>query len=57
MDDLSDLQPPPPITGEVVKYNQGSDSGLGTEPPTADETRMGSGLEYFDMTKDVTCEQ
>ena len=51
MDDLSDLQPPRPITGNVVKYNQGSDSGLGTEPPTADEARVGLGKEYFDMTK------
>jgi hypothetical protein len=36
-DNFSDLQPPRPITGEVVKYNQASDSGLGTEPPSADE--------------------
>jgi hypothetical protein len=36
-DDMSDLQPPRPITGDVIKYNQASDSGLGTEPLTADE--------------------
>ena len=51
MDDLSDLQPPRPITGDVAKYNQASDSGLGTEPPTADETQTGLGQEYFDMAK------
>jgi hypothetical protein len=51
MDELSDLQPPRPITGDVIKYNQTSDSGLGTEPLTADENSMGSTREYFEMTK------
>jgi hypothetical protein len=58
VDDLSVLQPPRPITGDVVKYDQGSDSGLGTEPLTADEPRMGLAQEYFDMTKqDIACER
>ena len=51
MDNLSDLQPPRPITGEVVKYSQASDSGLGTEPLSADENRAGLAQEYFDMTR------
>ena len=50
-DVLSDLQPPPAITDEGVKYH-GSDSGLGTEPLTAgtDSHHVGEALEYFQMT-------
>jgi hypothetical protein len=51
MDNLSDLQPPRPITGEVVKYSQASDSGLGTEPLSADENRTGLAQEDFDMMR------
>jgi hypothetical protein len=58
IDNLSDLQPPRPITGEVVKYSQASDSGLGTEPLSVDENRTGLAKEYFDMTKqDIASEQ
>lgn len=50
VDGLSDLQPPPLITEQGLKYH-GSDSGLGTEPLTAgvDDGR-GEALEYFEMT-------
>ena len=51
MDDLSDLQPPQPITGDAFKYSHASDSGLGTEPLTADDTRMRLAREYFETTK------
>lgn len=48
---MSDLQPPPLITPEGVKYHHGSDSGLGTEPLTAGtEERLGEAQEYFQMT-------
>ena len=58
MDDLSDLQPPRLITGDVIKYSQGTDSGLGTEPPTADENGSGLGQEYFGMKKrDIASER
>jgi hypothetical protein len=58
MDGLSDLQPPQPINDDVIKYNQASDSGLGTEPLTAEETRMGLAQEYFDTTKqDIASER
>ncbi|OAP59393.1 hypothetical protein AYL99_06691 [Fonsecaea erecta] len=43
---MSDLQPPPTITEEGMKYH-GSDSGLGTEPLTAGSE---SHNEYFHMT-------
>jgi hypothetical protein len=47
---LSDLQPPPIMTEQGLKYH-GSDSGLGTEPLTAgSEDRRGEAQEYFDMT-------
>jgi len=50
LDGLSDLQPPPLITEEGLKYH-GSDSGLGTEPLTAaSEDRRGEAQEYFEMT-------
>ncbi len=54
---LSDLQPPRPAfanaekrKGDVVMYSGGqqhSDSGLGSEPQTADVERMGAAAEYF----------
>ncbi|KIW93926.1 uncharacterized protein Z519_05241 [Cladophialophora bantiana CBS 173.52] len=44
-DIMSDLQPPPAITEEGMKYH-GSDSGLGTEPLTAGSE---SHNEYFQM--------
>ncbi|KIW18461.1 hypothetical protein PV08_02749 [Exophiala spinifera] len=48
---LSDLQPPPLLTAEGLKYHLGSDSGLGTEPLTAGtEERIGEAQEYFRMT-------
>lgn len=47
---LSDLEPPPAITEEGLKYH-GSDSGLGTEPITAGtERHAGEAMEYFQMT-------
>jgi hypothetical protein len=49
---LSELQLPPIITGEGLKYH-GSDSGLGTEPLTAGAEHHhpgGEALEYFEMT-------
>jgi hypothetical protein len=50
VDGLSDLQPPPLITEEGLKYH-GSDSGLGTEPLTAaTDDRRGEAQEYFEMT-------
>lgn len=49
-DVLSDLQPPPRITEEGLKYH-GSDSGLGSEPLTAGtQEGIGEAQEYFDMT-------
>ncbi|EXJ57447.1 hypothetical protein A1O7_07795 [Cladophialophora yegresii CBS 114405] len=50
-DALSELQPPPVMTDEGLKYH-GSDSGLGTEPLTAGcESRpVGEAMEYFQMT-------
>ncbi|KAJ9610646.1 hypothetical protein H2200_005423 [Cladophialophora chaetospira] len=52
---LSDLQPPPAITDEGLKYH-GSDSGLGTEPLTAgtEPHHVGEALEYFQMTAQDT---
>ncbi|KAI1617088.1 hypothetical protein EDD37DRAFT_48572 [Exophiala viscosa] len=48
---MSDLQAPPIITGENLKYHHGSDSGLGTEPLTAGtEQGLGEAQEYFQMT-------
>ncbi|KAF7508171.1 hypothetical protein GJ744_009468 [Endocarpon pusillum] len=55
---LSDLQPPRPsfakkadTKDDVATYNGGqqqhSDSGLGSEPQTADVERMGAAAEYF----------
>lgn len=50
VDGLSDLQPPPLITEDGLKYH-GSDSGLGTEPMTAStDDRRGEAQEYFEMT-------
>lgn len=50
LDGLSDLQPPPLITEEGLKYH-GSDSGLGTEPLTAGtDDRRGEAQEYFEMS-------
>lgn len=50
MEALSELQPPPLVTDEGLKYH-GSDSGLGTEPPTAGpEPHVGEAMEYFQMT-------
>jgi chromosome segregation ATPase len=51
-----DLAPPPVFTDQGMKYEgsdvHGSDSGLGTEPPTAtDERPMGEAAEYFAMTQ------
>ncbi|OQU95570.1 hypothetical protein CLAIMM_01755 [Cladophialophora immunda] len=43
---MSDLQPPPTITEEGMKYH-GSDSGLGTEPLTAGSEGHN---DYFQMT-------
>jgi hypothetical protein len=49
----SDLQPPRPQfankSGGVVIYGgqQHSDSGIGSEPPTADAERLGAAKEYF----------
>ncbi len=59
LDGISDLQPPPRLImhreeiGNANKWNQPSDSGLGTEPPTADGERMnmGEAMEYFDMSR------
>jgi hypothetical protein len=50
-DALSDLQPPPVMTDEGLKYH-GSDSGLGTEPLTAgsEPRHVGEAMEYFQMT-------
>jgi chromosome segregation ATPase len=56
--DSFDFAPPPLIT-DGAKYGgsgvNGSDSGLGTEPPTAQEWPHGQGgeaLEYFQMTEE-----
>lgn len=50
VDGLSDLEPPPLITEEGLKYH-GSDSGLGTEPLTAGtDGGRGEAREYFEMT-------
>ena len=52
MDGLSDLPRPPKLnTGAMCMYNEASDSGLGTEPPTANLEHGGSGKEYFNMSK------
>lgn len=53
MDGLSDLEPPPRLIahGDDFKYHQPSDSGLGTEPPTADTERTGEAQEYFEMLR------
>jgi hypothetical protein len=51
MGDISDLHPPRSVTGDVTKYSEASDSGLGTEPLSADENRMGSAPEYFERTQ------
>ncbi|EHY53785.1 hypothetical protein HRR83_004430 [Exophiala dermatitidis] len=53
-DNLSDLQPPPLITAEGLKYH-GSDSGLGSEPLTAGtQEHIGEAQEYFQMTAQET---
>lgn len=47
---LPELQRPPVVTAEGLKYH-GSDSGIGTEPLTAGtEERIGEAEEYFRMT-------
>ena len=51
-----ELAPPPIFTDQGMKYEgsdiHGSDSGLGTEPPTAtDERPLGEAAEYFAMTQ------
>lgn len=50
-DGLSELRPPPLITDIGIKYHQGSDSGLGTEPGTSDGERVGEAQKYFDKTR------
>ena len=50
LDEMSDLQPPRLITGDGLKYRVNSDSGIGSEPPTAD-LEGGAAQEYFSMTK------
>jgi hypothetical protein len=60
LDELHELIPPPVFTdaagvGGTMKYGSdihGSDSGLGTEPPTATEERphLGEAAEYFAMS-------
>ena len=53
LDNFSDLQPPPLIMPSGGKYDglHASDSGLGTEPPTATEEHPhGEAEEYFQMT-------
>ncbi|KIX03258.1 uncharacterized protein Z518_06810 [Rhinocladiella mackenziei CBS 650.93] len=50
VDGSTELQPPPAITEEELKYH-GSDSGLGTEPLTSGTgERVGEAQEYFQMT-------
>ena len=53
LDGLSELQPPPRLIthADGVKWQQHSDSGLGTEPPTADVERIGEAQEYFEMSR------
>ena len=54
--DTFDFAPPPLITNQGMKYNgsqlHGSDSGLGTEPPTAQDPPQGEAFEYFQMTEE-----
>jgi hypothetical protein len=50
IDDMSDLQPPRLLT-DPVKYDHASDSGIGTEPLTADEGPQGEAQEYFQMSR------
>ena len=53
--DSFDFAPPPLITNNGLKYDgshlHGSDSGLGTEPPTAQDPPQGEAFEYFQMTE------
>lgn len=49
-DDMSDLQPPRLLT-DPAKYDHASDSGIGTEPLTADEGPHGEAQEYFEMSR------
>jgi len=49
-DGLSDLQPPPTITGDEIKYHQLSDSGLGTEPSSGSSEHVGEAQGYYHMT-------
>ena len=53
--DTFDFAPPPLITSHGMKYEglqlHGSDSGLGTEPPTAQDPPQGEAFEYFQMTE------
>jgi hypothetical protein len=50
IDDMSDLQPPRLLT-DPAKYDHASDSGIGTEPLTADEGPHGEVQEYFQMSR------
>lgn len=49
-DDMSDLQPPRLLT-DSAKYDHASDSGIGTEPLTADEGPHGEAQECFQMSR------
>ena len=49
-DDMSDLEPPRLLT-DPAKYDHASDSGIGTEPLTADEGHHGEAQEYFEMSR------
>lgn len=50
LDGMSDLQIPKLLTGAGMKYHPASDSGIGTEPLTADDRLHGEAQEYFDMS-------
>ena len=50
LDGLSDLPPPRLMMDHVKYHHQNSDSGLGTEPPTA-SIETGEAQEYFDMCR------
>ena len=51
VDMMSDLQPPKLLTDPAIKYHPASDSGIGTEPLTAEERPHGEAQEYFDMSR------
>ena len=53
MEHEDELQPPKPVTGEMVMFGLPSDSGLGTDIPTAaleDHEHGGLAKEYFDAS-------